>query len=124
MADKCGTKPFMENNCPIRERTGDNTPVGRCCFHLKNGVCERHGDVSYYQQRYKEEGRLTDEVELVIRRLFYKALEGFVGKDLPEEIVLTNPMPGILKARIDTRTGDTALQLETPAELIKITVEV
>jgi len=57
-------EPHLPNNCPILERTGDDRPVGRCCFYLKDGVCERHGDVSLYQKRYRETGKLTDEREL------------------------------------------------------------
>jgi len=57
-------RPFLPNNCPILERTADNRPVGRCCFHLKDGVCPRHGNVSRYQKHYQETGKLTDENEM------------------------------------------------------------
>ena len=34
----------FSNNCPVLERTGDGTPVGTCCFYLKDGkTCPRHG---------------------------------------------------------------------------------
>ena len=39
---------YFPRNCPVRERTGDGVPVGRCWYHLgKDGnTCPRHGDVS------------------------------------------------------------------------------
>jgi hypothetical protein len=38
--------PFsFPNNCPVIEKTGDGTPVGRCWFHMPNGVCPRHGEI-------------------------------------------------------------------------------
>lgn len=52
---------MFENNCPIRERTGDGVAVGRCWFHCPNGVCPRHGDVTKYLFRLP---KLTDENEL------------------------------------------------------------
>lgn len=33
------------NNCPIVEVTGDGEEVGACTYHLKAGVCPRHGEV-------------------------------------------------------------------------------
>jgi hypothetical protein len=33
------------NNCPVIERTADGERVGVCWFHLKDGVCPRHGKV-------------------------------------------------------------------------------
>jgi hypothetical protein len=38
------TVPFgaFPDNCNVMEYTGD---VGRCWFHLKKGVCPRHGKV-------------------------------------------------------------------------------
>ena len=58
------SKWFLPNNCPILERTGDGRRAGRCCFYLKDGVCERHGDVSQYRDRYQETGQLTDEKDM------------------------------------------------------------
>lgn len=58
-------KPYGDqNNCPIMERTGDDTPVGRCWYYLYDGKCQRHGDVSEAQQKYIRTGKLTDEKEL------------------------------------------------------------
>lgn len=48
-------------NCPIKERTGDGTPVGRCWFACNAGKCPRHGDVSRYLARLP---KLTDENEM------------------------------------------------------------
>ena len=41
------TVPFGDfpDNCNIMEYTGDGVPVGRCWFHLEEGVCPRHGKV-------------------------------------------------------------------------------
>jgi hypothetical protein len=33
------------NNCPIIEVTGDGVEAGTCTYHLKGGVCPRHGEV-------------------------------------------------------------------------------
>ncbi len=30
-------------NCPVREKTADGAPVGRCWFYMRDGVCPRHG---------------------------------------------------------------------------------
>ena len=58
------TQAAMENNCPILERTGDGTVVGRCWYYLENQcLCPRHGDVSKERQYYIETGKLTDERE-------------------------------------------------------------
>lgn len=48
-------------NCPIIERTGDGTPVGRCWFHCPDGICPRHGDVRTYLERLP---KLTDENDM------------------------------------------------------------
>lgn len=48
-------------NCPIKERTGDGTLVGRCWFHCPDGICPRHGNVQMYIDRLP---RLTDENEM------------------------------------------------------------
>lgn len=48
-------------NCPIRERTGDGTPVGRCWHWCPGGICPRHGDVTKYLQRLP---KTTDENEM------------------------------------------------------------
>ena len=52
---------MMLNNCPINERSGDGVLVGRCWYHLKDGVCPRHGDVREAVETLKNEGRLTPE---------------------------------------------------------------
>jgi hypothetical protein len=52
------------DSCPINERTGDGISVGRCWFHLDNGACPRHGDVSEAVKRYRASGLLTDENDL------------------------------------------------------------
>ena len=53
---------MSESNCPIRERTGDGVPDGRCWFHLPDGkTCPRHGDVTIEVLHYKHTGKLTDE---------------------------------------------------------------
>jgi hypothetical protein len=52
------------NACPIRERTGDGRPVGRCWYHCPGDVCPRHGDVSGPLTEYRATGRLTDENDL------------------------------------------------------------
>jgi hypothetical protein len=31
------------HNCPVNEKTADGLYVGRCLFHLKDGICSRHG---------------------------------------------------------------------------------
>lgn len=38
----------LPRNCPVRERTADGDPAGRCCFWLgeDGNTCPRHGDVS------------------------------------------------------------------------------
>lgn len=36
---------FMPSNCPVMEYTADNIYVGVCTFHLKHGVCPRHGKI-------------------------------------------------------------------------------
>lgn len=33
------------NNCAIFERTADGKRAGVCTFHLRDGVCPRHGKV-------------------------------------------------------------------------------
>jgi hypothetical protein len=50
-----------ERTCPVRERTGDGTPVGRCFHFCPNNVCPRHGDVSAPLALYRETSALTDE---------------------------------------------------------------
>ena len=52
------------NACAVNERTGDGRSVGRCWFHVTDGRCERHGDVSAVQAEYERTGRLTDEGDL------------------------------------------------------------
>lgn len=52
------------NCCPIRERTGDGTPVGRCFYFCPDDACPRHGDVSGPLKRYRETGETTDEKDL------------------------------------------------------------
>jgi len=55
-------EPWMPNNCPIIEQTGDGRYVGRCLFFLADGrTCQRHGDVSGAVERHKATGRLTTE---------------------------------------------------------------
>lgn len=53
------------NACAVRERTADGMSVGRCWFHVIDGRCPRHGDVSKVQANYRATGRLTDERDLV-----------------------------------------------------------
>lgn len=53
------------NCCAVLERTADDIPVGRCWFHLKDGVCPRHGDVKAVQDHYLATGNLTDERDIV-----------------------------------------------------------
>lgn len=41
-------QPWREqfpNNCPIVEVDGDGKEAGVCAYHLKSGVCPRHGMV-------------------------------------------------------------------------------
>lgn len=59
--DERMTTAFMPDNCAIRERTGDGRSVGRCWFHVKDGKCPRHGDVTAVQAHFAETGKLTDE---------------------------------------------------------------
>jgi hypothetical protein len=54
--------------CAVRERTADGDSVGRCWFHVENGRCPRHGDVTAVQANYRATGRLTDESELTMGR--------------------------------------------------------
>jgi hypothetical protein len=54
--------------CAVRERTADGESVGRCWFHIKSGVCPRHGDVSKVQAEYARSGCLTDERDLNLKR--------------------------------------------------------
>jgi len=50
------------SNCPIKEQTGDGAIVGRCCYHLPDGItCPRHGDVSEYVKRFDAGAGLTLE---------------------------------------------------------------
>lgn len=49
--------------CPILERTGDGTAVGRCWHHCPEGLCPRHGDVGQALELYKSTGDLTDEFD-------------------------------------------------------------
>ena len=116
-------EPHLPNNCPINEITADRHPVGRCCFYLKDGVCERHGDVSKDAQRYRETGKLTSELELIISRLFRKAMEGMVDRT-PEFITIPNPFPGILEAKIHTRTGEMDLKMKKSLSYIKMTINI
>ena len=39
--------PFT-GSCPVRERTADGTPVGRCWFATYGEYCSRHGKLSDY----------------------------------------------------------------------------
>lgn len=55
------TEPCMLGNCAILEQTSDGVRCGRCYFHVENGICPRHGDVSAVQERYKKLGKLTLE---------------------------------------------------------------
>lgn len=49
-------------NCPINEMTGDGAVVGRCWFHLPDGVtCPRHGDVSKEVAYFVATGKATLE---------------------------------------------------------------
>lgn len=50
--------------CAVRERTANGVSVGRCYFHVVDGKCPRHGDVSKIQEHYSKTGRLTDEGDL------------------------------------------------------------
>lgn len=37
---------MFPSNCAVIERTGDGVSVGKCWFHLKDGItCPRHGKV-------------------------------------------------------------------------------
>jgi len=38
-------------NCDVNERTGNGTPVGRCCFYAPGMVCPRHGDLTLIPSR-------------------------------------------------------------------------
>ena len=59
----------MTQNCPINEQTGDGHPVGRCYFFLEDGRnCPRHGDVEPEVRRFEQEGKLTMENDLRLRR--------------------------------------------------------
>jgi len=48
-------------HCPINEQTGDGVTCGRCWFPLKDGVCQRHGEVRDEVRFFKEHGHLTLE---------------------------------------------------------------
>jgi len=52
------------SGCAVYERTADGIGVGRCWFHVVDGRCPRHGDVSKVQAEYARTGRLTDEGDL------------------------------------------------------------
>ena len=56
--------------CAVRERTGENVNVGRC-YHFvgDENVCPRHGNVSDVQKRFSETGKLTDENDLLPRKM-------------------------------------------------------
>lgn len=56
--------PANVSACAVRERTADGVSVGRCWFHVVDGKCPRHGDVSEVQAEYARTGRLTDEGDL------------------------------------------------------------
>jgi hypothetical protein len=56
--------PFDAHACAVRERAGDGRSVGRCYFHVENGMCPRHGDVGAVQAHYAMKGQLTDEIDL------------------------------------------------------------
>lgn len=60
--------PFFTDSCPIREYTGDGCPVGRCWFHLENGVCPRHGNVREAQELYRRSGKLTPDPRISLER--------------------------------------------------------
>jgi hypothetical protein len=49
--------------CAVIEQTADGRSCGRCWFHVRDGICPRHGDVSAVQRRYVETGKLTLESE-------------------------------------------------------------
>ncbi len=58
-------KPWLPNNCPVREHTGDGDPCGRCYFHLADGkTCPRHGDVSDAVRTFLASGKLTNDFAL------------------------------------------------------------
>lgn len=60
---------FGESLCPINEQTADGTRVGRCCFHLPDGVtCPRHGDVGPEVRQYVETVNLKLENDMLKRR--------------------------------------------------------
>ncbi len=64
-------------NCPINEQTADGVVVGRCWYHLPDGVtCPRHGDVSVEVERFCETGHTTLE-NVMLKR---KGLETFPMK--------------------------------------------
>jgi hypothetical protein len=54
-------RPINPTACAVRERTADGASVGRCWFHVVDGKCPRHGDVTRVQANYLATGRLTDE---------------------------------------------------------------
>lgn len=52
---------YDTRNCPILERTGDGERAGRCWYFCPDDVCPRHGCVDAALERYRENGKLTDE---------------------------------------------------------------
>jgi len=62
--------PLFPNNCPIRERTADGTPVGRCWHWTGTGPkheCPLHGDVTEAVEEYKKTGKLVDPKGCAVR---------------------------------------------------------
>jgi hypothetical protein len=54
-------------NCPIQEQTADGVRVGRCWFHLQDGVtCPRQGEVSAEVNFFNATGFTT--LEHVMRK--------------------------------------------------------
>lgn len=59
------SKPFLPDNCAIRERTATGQSVGRCWHWLPDGkTCPRHGDVSAVQEHYRKTGELGEAREI------------------------------------------------------------
>lgn len=56
-------------NCPINEQTADGHLVGRCWYHLPDGItCPRHGEVSNEVLHYMATGKCTRENEMLARK--------------------------------------------------------
>lgn len=41
----------LNGNCPVLERGGDGTPVGRCYHALRGTFCPRHGNLAGHLER-------------------------------------------------------------------------